>query len=103
MIDGDEGVQTLDLIQQRVQIWNRGTAQTEVDELGGAVDVGAALSDSGEGWSSGYNFGSMAAVRVRWNAAMDAGVDMIATDQYEDLAELLRHRGDIRQFVRLLR
>jgi hypothetical protein len=45
------------------------------------------------GWSSGYNFGSMAAVRVRWQAAIDAGVDMIATDQYEDLAVLLRQSG----------
>ncbi len=59
--------------------------------------------DSGEGWSSGYNFGSMAAVRVRWKAAVEAGVDMIATDQYEDLGELLRHKGDIHQYSRLLR
>lgn len=39
--------------------------------------------DSREGWSSGYNFGSMAAVRLRWKAAIDAGVDMIAAASQE--------------------
>lgn len=38
------------------------------------------------GWDEGYNFGSRDAVLARWNAAMAAGVDLIATDQYEDLA-----------------
>jgi hypothetical protein len=52
--------------------------------------------DTDKGWSPGYNFGSMAAVRVRWQAAIDAGVDMIATDQYEDLAALLRQSGVLR-------
>ena len=52
--------------------------------------------DSDNGWSSGYNFGSMAAVRVRWQAAIDSGVDMIATDQYENLAALLRDSGALR-------
>ena len=37
-----------------------------------------------------YNFGSRAAVEQRWHAAARAGVDYIATDQYEDLAQLLR-------------
>jgi hypothetical protein len=41
------------------------------------------------GWSPGYNFGSLAAVRVRWRAARQAGVDLLATDQYELLAEEL--------------
>ena len=45
------------------------------------------------GWSEGYNFGSPAAARVRWQAAIDAGVDMIATDQYEDFGALLRRHG----------
>jgi hypothetical protein len=36
-----------------------------------------------------YNFGSRAAVEQRWHAAALAGVDYIATDQYEDLAQLL--------------
>ncbi|MBV8845991.1 MAG: hypothetical protein JO307_24545 [Bryobacterales bacterium] len=46
-------------------------------------------ADANRGWSEGYNFGSMEAVRVRWEAAIEAGVDMIATDQYEDLAALV--------------
>ena len=29
------------------------------------------------------------AVRARWQAAIAAGVDLIATDQYEELATLL--------------
>ena len=42
-----------------------------------------------QGWDQGYNFGSRDAVRVRWKAAISAGVDLIATDQYEDLGALL--------------
>ena len=38
------------------------------------------------GWGDGYNFGSRASVLIRWHAALKAGVDFIATDQYEDLA-----------------
>jgi hypothetical protein len=40
------------------------------------------------GWSAGYNFGSDAAVRERWKAAINAGVDFIATDQYEEFARM---------------
>ena len=39
-----------------------------------------------QGWGSGYNFGSVSAARERWRAAISAGVDLIATDQYEALA-----------------
>jgi hypothetical protein len=42
------------------------------------------------GWFRSYNFGSREAVELRWRAAINAGVDYIATDQYEDLAGLLR-------------
>jgi len=42
------------------------------------------------GWSASYNFGSPEAVLPRWKAALAAGVNFIATDQYEDLAKLLR-------------
>ncbi len=41
------------------------------------------------GWGSGYNFGSLEAARLRWRAAIDAGVDFIATDQYEELGKVL--------------
>ena len=43
-----------------------------------------------EGWTDSYNFGSPAAARVRWLAARDAGVDFIATDQYAELAAMLK-------------
>jgi hypothetical protein len=49
---------------------------------------GHAPGDS-RGWSAGYNFGSRSAVEARWRAAIDAGVDFVATDQYEALAELV--------------
>jgi hypothetical protein len=42
------------------------------------------------GWDDGYNFGSQEAVLTRWKAALAAGVNFIATDQYEDLAALMR-------------
>lgn len=42
------------------------------------------------GWGSGYNFGAMEAARTRWQAAAEAGVDFIATDQYEALGTLLK-------------
>ena len=45
---------------------------------------------AGRGWSASYNFGSEAAVRERWQAAIAAGVDFVATDQYEEFARLLR-------------
>ena len=40
--------------------------------------------DASQGWYDGYNFGSPSAARVRWRAAREAGVDFIATDQYEE-------------------
>jgi hypothetical protein len=40
------------------------------------------------GWSDGYNFGSLETVRPRWRAAIDAGVDFVATDQYEEFSDL---------------
>ena len=41
------------------------------------------------GWGQGYNLGSQQAVAVRWNAAVAAGVNLIATDQFEELAVIL--------------
>jgi hypothetical protein len=40
----------------------------------------------------GYNFGSKDAVYERWHAAAAAGVDLIATDQYEMLGAVLAPR-----------
>lgn len=45
-----------------------------------------------KGWGNSYNFGSEAAVRLRWKAAIEAGVDLIASDQYEDLAVFMRSK-----------
>jgi hypothetical protein len=42
------------------------------------------------GWDHGYNFGSHEAVTVRWRAALEAGVNLIATDQYEELGAFMR-------------
>lgn len=43
-----------------------------------------------QGWGSSYNFGSRKAVVLRWKAAIAAGVNFIATDQYEALAPYLK-------------
>jgi hypothetical protein len=53
---------------------------------------GHAPEDAAGGWSAGYNFGSEAAARERWRAAIAAGVDFVATDQYELFARVL-HDG----------
>jgi hypothetical protein len=42
------------------------------------------------GWFHGYNFGSLAAAEKRWQAARAAGVDYIASDQYEQLGAFLK-------------
>ena len=41
------------------------------------------------GWTASYNFGDLEAARRRWRAAIASGVDLIATDQYEELAALV--------------
>lgn len=46
-----------------------------------------------QGWSRSYNFGSLEAARLRWRAAIEAGVEFPATDQYEAFAEELRLLG----------
>jgi hypothetical protein len=43
-----------------------------------------------QGWSADYNFGSLEAAQKRWNAAIAAGVDLIATDQYEELGAYMK-------------
>jgi hypothetical protein len=44
----------------------------------------------GQGWDDDYNFGSRDAVLVRWKAALAAGVNFVATDQYEGLAAVMK-------------
>jgi hypothetical protein len=45
-----------------------------------------------QGWAAEYNFGSLDAGRQRWNAALAAHADFIATDQYEEVANLIRKK-----------
>lgn len=42
-----------------------------------------------QGWDSSYNFGSLPAAQARWKACLRNGVDMIATDQYEQLRQAM--------------
>jgi hypothetical protein len=44
------------------------------------------------GWFEQYNFGSLVAAQERWKAAIDEGVNLIATDQYEDLSRVMRNQ-----------
>jgi hypothetical protein len=43
-----------------------------------------------DGWFETYNFGSLDAVKQRWQAALQAGVNLIASDQYEQLAAYMK-------------
>src|SRR5262249_2997704 len=45
-----------------------------------------------KGWTASYNFGSLAAAQARWRAARAAGVDFIASDQYEALSTIVREK-----------
>lgn len=45
------------------------------------------------GMSPGYNTGSTEAAEARWRAMLDAGVDFIATDQYEAFIAVRREHG----------
>lgn len=49
--------------------------------------------DQGQGWTASYNFGSVGAVHERMAAARDAGVEFIATDQYDELGAILAGGG----------
>ena len=43
-----------------------------------------------QGWEAEYNLGSKDAVMLRWQAAVHAKADFISTDQYEELAKVVR-------------
>jgi glycerophosphoryl diester phosphodiesterase len=51
---------------------------------------GHTASGEEEGWFSGYNFGSSEAAQIRWKACLEAGVDFVATDQYEDFSRFAK-------------
>jgi hypothetical protein len=46
--------------------------------------------DENHGWTDEFNFGSKSAAAIRWKAAVKAHADLIATDQYEDLAKTIQ-------------
>ncbi len=53
--------------------------------------------EADQGWGRAYNFGSKDAVIPRWKASVEAGVNFIATDQYEDLSTyLMQNSKDLR-------
>jgi len=54
------------------------------------LDGEPSADESSHGWFHTYNFGSIDAARIRWRAAIQAGVDFIAVDQYEDFSKELR-------------
>ncbi|HUL15129.1 MAG TPA: hypothetical protein VLV88_03975 [Terriglobales bacterium] len=54
------------------------------------LDGVSKADESCRGIFHSYNFGTAAAAEKRWLAAARAGADYIATDQYEDLAKVLR-------------
>jgi hypothetical protein len=45
-------------------------------------------AEQNHGWDQNYNFGSRENAEKRWKSAIAAGVNLIATDQYELLAPL---------------
>jgi predicted metal-dependent phosphoesterase TrpH len=58
--------------------------------------------DVSGGWTAGYNFGSIRAAELRWEAAIRAGVDFVAVDQYEEFSRVLtRVRNEEGATVRL--
>jgi hypothetical protein len=54
------------------------------------LDGEPAADESARGLFHTYNFGSLGAARLRWQAAIRAGVDYVATDQYEEFGAVLR-------------
>ena len=50
----------------------------------------SARQSRANGWEKDYSFGSLKAVQARWKAEAEAGVDYMATDQYEDLGAFLK-------------
>jgi hypothetical protein len=54
---------------------------------------GAGMLGLASGWGPDYDFGSLDAAKIRWKAAAEAGVDFIATDQYEEFAAFMKTMG----------
>jgi hypothetical protein len=86
--------------QNNAGAWTMGEEQRLASAVRAAHDAGLWIRfytldgydplDRSGGWSAGYNFGSLIAARERWRAAISAGVDFVAVDQYEAFAGVLR-------------
>jgi hypothetical protein len=48
------------------------------------------LPGEDRGWGNTYNFGSHEAAAIRWKASIEAGVNLIASNQYEELAKAMK-------------
>lgn len=44
-------------------------------------------TEESQGWFQNYNFGSLEKAQTRWQAAIDTGVDFVATDMYEAFSD----------------
>jgi hypothetical protein len=53
------------------------------------LDGATPAEQAQNGWSPNYNFPSAAAARIRWQAAIQAGVDYLASDEYELVSQLV--------------
>jgi len=58
--------------------------------LVGFYQINGFTEGQNQGWTPEYNFGSKDAALVRWNAAIASHADFISTDQYEDVAQVIR-------------
>ncbi len=57
--------------------------------LVGFYSINGFTDEENQGWTAEFNFGSREAALRRWNAAIAAHADFIATDQYEDVARAI--------------
>ena len=67
-----------------------GGSRPQTRLLDSLLHAGWVRRGGGQGWGNGYNVGSHEAALVRWKAAVAAGVNLIATDQYEEFAKAIR-------------
>jgi hypothetical protein len=58
--------------------------------LVGFYEINGFTADQNQGWMDEYNFGSQEAALLRLNAVIKAHADFISTDQYEEVAKIIR-------------
>jgi hypothetical protein len=58
--------------------------------LVGFYSINGFTEQQNQGWTPEFNFGTPQAALLRWDAAIKAHADFIATDQYEDLSKVIR-------------